>query len=284
MLKDKKEILDNNTYIKSRRNKKVTDKNTKLKRLGMILSVFISLIIIALIYFISNKSNIYRIVVDGNYYLDSEVIIEESKLSTKDKFLLTFPFVVEKRINENPLIESCKVSLLDNRLVNISIREKKFIGYTFESNSVVLIGENDERIAIDSKNMYLINHLPYIEGFSNDDLVLIEKNLMECDKEVINEISEIHYYPDLKYQNVELIMRDGNYIFTSPYGLSILNKYYDMESSYAREKQSCYYFEDISGNAYTSACPWQKTEETKQDDKQEGEVEEDYYEEDEDNE
>ena len=41
--------------------------------------------------------------------------------------------------------------------------------------------------------------------------------------------------------------------------------------------KSCYYFEDISGNAYISACPWEpvKEEEKKEDAAQEEEAETD---------
>ena len=121
--------------------------------------------------------------------------------------------------------------------------------------------------------MYLITMAPIIEGFQKDDLILLEKNLAKCEPQIINEISEIHFFPEIKYQNVELIMRDGNYIFSSAYGLEILAHYHDIVSSYVQDAKSCYYFEDISGNAYTSACPWQKQEEEnkKQDAKDETE-------------
>ena len=267
-------MMDIESFLNTRRMQKVSDKNTKTRNLCLLLSVFLSLMIIAAIYFISDYSNIYRIVVNGNYYLSDEDIIKRCDISTDDKYVLTIPYLLEKKMKEEPLIESCDVRLMDNRLVSIEVVEKKQIGYSFENNQIVLIGENNERIALDNNNMYLINRLPYIEGFSNEDLVLIEKNMTECDKKLINEISEMHYYPELRYQNVELIMRDGNYIFTSPYGLKILNKYYDIESSYQSIGKSCYYFEDISGNAYTSACPWQQEEEKQQTDPQQ--QEEDY--------
>ena len=235
----------------------------------MILSVFLCLILIALTYFLSSISNIYRITVDGNNYLDDEDIIELSKLSTRNKYLLTIPATIEKRIKENPLIETCSVSLLDNSHVRINVTEKKIIGYVYNGQTSDLLLANDERIPLEKENMYLINKVPLIEGFTNEELIMLEKNFADCDYQIINEISEIHKYPDLKYQDVELVMRDGNYIFTSAYGLNILNRYYDIESSYARDRHSCYYFEDISGNAYVSACPWEKAEDNKEDSEQE---------------
>ena len=229
-----------------------------------------SLIIISLVYFLSSYSNIFRIVVSGNRYLKDEDIIRYSELTTDDKFLFTLPFVVENKIKNNPMIGNCVVKRLDNRLIEINVEEKKAICYKENNGKYQLILDNDERIDLDDTNNYLINYVPYIDGFTDDEIILIEKNLEECDYKIINEISEIHNYPELKYQNVELIMRDGNYIFTSVYGLNILNHYHNIQSSYISNNQICYYFEDISGNAYSSACPWevveQKVEEEQEND------------------
>ena len=269
MLEEKKTLLDHNSFLSQRRKRKMLSISEKRKQHALILSVFLCLILIALTYFLSSISNIYRITVDGNNYLDDEDIIELSKLSTRNKYLLTIPSTIEKRIKENPLIEDCSVSLLDNSHVSINVTEKKIIGYVYNGQTSDLLLANDERIPLEKENMYLINKVPLIEGFTNEELIMLEKNFTDCDYQIINEISEIHKYPDLKYQDVELVMRDGNYIFTSAYGLNILNRYYDIESSYARDRHSCYYFEDISGNAYVSACPWEKVEDNKEDSEQE---------------
>ena len=269
MLEEKKTLLDHNSFLSQRRKRKMLSISEKRKQHALILSVFLCLILIALTYFLSSISNIYRITVDGNNYLDDKDIIELSKLSTRNKYLLTIPATIEKRIKENPLIETCTVSLLDNSHVRINVIEKKIIGYVYNGQTSDLLLANDERIPLEKENMYLINKVPLIEGFTNEELIMLEKNFADCDYQIINEISEIHKYPDLKYQDVELVMRDGNYIFTSAYGLNILNRYYDLESSSARDRHSCYYFEDISGNAYVSACPWEKVEDNKEDSEQE---------------
>ena len=285
MLEEKKKILDTNDFLNRRRQNKIISEKEKNKRRYLILSVFLSLLIIASIYFLSKQSNIYRIVVEGNNYLSEKDILDLSGITTDNKFLFTIPMSIEKKVETNPIIKDCDVRLLDGRLVKIVVEEKKLIGYTYENNQSVLVCDDDERIELDKKNLYIINKVPLIEGFTSEELILLEKELDSCDYSIINEISEIHYYPELKYQYVQVIMRDGNYIFTSPYGLKLLNKYYDMESSYARSDFNCYYFEDISGNAYTSACPWQKVEEpviSEEDNQDYEEYDEDYYDEEED--
>ena len=243
-----------------RRQRKDRTKFDKAKNRCFFLSILLGLLIIGAIYFLSPVSNIYRITVHGNRYLKDEDIIEMSGLSTDDKFLLVFPDRYAKKITLDPLIESARIVKKDGRLIDISVKEKKMIAYQDVITGYDIFLEDGEELDI-SSYPYLIDSVPYIEGFSAEDLELIIRNLRDCDLGTIDEISEIRPYPELKYQNVELVMRDGNYIFTSVYGLPILNHYHDIKSSYVSEERICYYFEDISGNAYSSACPWETVEE-----------------------
>ncbi len=261
MLEEKKALLNKNALFGLRRNKKELSAFDSGKRFCFITSILFGFLIIAITYFCLDVSSVYHISVTGNHYLNDQDVVSLSRLSTSDRYLFVIPYQVEKRVKENPLINECKVEMKDGRLIKINVEEKKLIGYMPENGLNVVISESDDHIAIDKDNFYLISKLPLIEGFSPEELILIEKNLSKCDYRVIDEISEIHSYKDLKYQNVEIIMRDGDYIFSSPYGLEILNRYFDIESSYLSGKNQCYYFEDISGNAYTSACPWEKVEE-----------------------
>ena len=274
MLDEKEKLLKKNSLFSLRKKRKKATAYEKAKVLCCTVAVFLSLTIIGLIYFISDVSNIYHIDVRGNYYLSDKDILTLSGLDRDSKYLFTIPFVIEKRIKENNIIEECKVSLLDNRLVRIEVQEKKIIGYALENGLYVLVLNNGERSGLNNDNLYLISKVPLIEGFDDEELRQIEKRLGECDREVIDQISEIHKYPQLKYQNLELVMVDGNYIFTSIYGLNILEKYYDIESSYVSDRKQCYYFEDISGNAYTSACPWEEVEEAVEEQAEETEEEE----------
>ncbi|MBP5279976.1 MAG: FtsQ-type POTRA domain-containing protein [Erysipelotrichaceae bacterium] len=274
MLDEKEKLLKKNSLFSLRKKRKKATAYEKAKVLCCTVAVFLSLTIIGLIYFISDVSNIYHIDVRGNYYLSDKDILTLSGLDDDSKYLFTIPFVIEKRIKENNIIEECKVSLLDNRLVRIEVQEKKIIGYALENGLYVLVLNNGERSGLNNDNLYLISKVPLIEGFDDEELRQIEKRLGECDREVIDQISEIHKYPQLKYQNLELVMVDGNYIFTSIYGLNILEKYYDIESSYVSDRKQCYYFEDISGNAYTSACPWEEVEEAVEEQAEETEEEE----------
>ena len=262
MLEEKKDILSRNAFLNARENRRLEARYEHSRKLLFALSIFLSLAIICLIYYLLPVSRIYKINVEGNYYLSKDKVVELSGLSYDDRFLLSIPAVIEKKIMSDPLVSSCQVSLRDDRIVYIEIEENKIIGYAYENGKNVAILDNGNRIEIDKNNLYLIGKVPFMQGFSDDEIVTIAKELENVDKKMINEISEMHKYPQLKYQDIELIMRDGNYIFTSVYGLDIINMYYEMVSRLSSGENKCYYFEDISGNAYTSACPWQLVEET----------------------
>lgn len=268
---EKQELLDNTSFAKAKKNQRAIKAYKRSKRRYFALSIFLSISIIALVYFVSSISNIKTIEVKGNVYLKDEDIVSLTGLDTKHKYLFVIPSVIEKKINSDPLIKASSVELKDDNTVEITIVEKKIIGYSYEQLDNVLILEDDSRIMLSRDNLYLIGKVPLILGFSKEDIIILEKNMASLDYKMINEISEMHYYKELKYQYVEIIMRDGSYVFTSPYGLGILNKYYDIKSSYGTNENSCFYFEDISGNAYVSNCPWDKPklEENKQiDDKE----------------
>lgn len=257
MLENNKKTIDADAFIDSRRKEIINTKKIKSKLKIVVLIIFICSIIVSAIYFASSYSNIKEIDIQGNVYIKDEDILELSGIDAYSKYLLTFVDNVTSRIKKNQIIDSCLVEKLDDRIVKITIKEKKIIGYAFEDDNNVLILDDNSRIVLDKTNLYLIEKVPLIHGFSKEDILLLIKQLENVDYKMINEISEIHYYPDLKYQNIELIMRDGNYIFTSAYGLDLLNRYYDIDSSIDSDRNNCYYFEDISGNAYMSACPWE---------------------------
>ena len=261
MLENNNQTNNTNEFINKRKQDKMDSQKRKSIFKRVLLIIFICLVLGVVAYFISDISNVKTIEVKGNIYIKDEDIIELSEISNDSKYLLSIPSTIENKIVSHSLIKYCEVEKLEDCLIRINVVEKKIIGYAYENNENVLILDDDSRMPLDKSNLYLIEKVPLIEGFSKEDIVLIIKELDDVDYKMINEISEIHFFPALKYQNVEMIMRDGNYVFTSAYGLNLLNKYYDIDSSVSTQRNNCYYFEDISGNAYMSACPWEKVEE-----------------------
>lgn len=258
MLKDsRQEILEKNYYLN-----KIKDGRKKIRfdKDGSLVFVFafvVSLALLAFLYLISPYSKTYKVVVKGNHYLKDEYIVEKADLSKY--FLFTFPKAKRQDLLKDKLIEDVEIKMLNGNIVSIEVTEIKQIGYIYEDNESKLLLVNDERINLDKDNMYLIEKVPLIQGYSEDELRKIEKGFEDVDYNVINEISEIHKYPvSYDKEQLEVIMRDGNYCFMSSSGLKLLENYYSISSAIDTLKgHACVYFDDLTNSAYISACPWQ---------------------------
>lgn len=258
---ERKDVLADNYFLN-----KVKDGRKKIKfdkdgTVVFIFSFILSIVIIITLYAISPYSKTNEIIVTGNHYLKSEDIIVKANLNKY--FLLTNPKIKQKELENDPLIDTATITMLNDNVVTIEINETKQIGYIYEDNESKLLLINDERISLTKDNMYLISKVPLISGYSKDELVKIEKGFENVDYKTINEISEIHKYP-VSYDDVqmEVIMRDGNYCFMSATGLHLLENYYSIASAIDSSKgYACAYFDDLTNSAYISTCPWQQAQE-----------------------
>lgn len=259
--KDSKEILQENYFLN-----KVHDGRKKIKfdkdgSKVLVFAYIVSLVVITYLYLISPFSKTINVTINGNVYLKKDAIL--SKANINEHFLLTMPSKIKERLENDPLIEEVTITMLDERNVVLDIKEVKEIGYIFEDNKSLLLLVNDDRVELTKDNMYLINKVPLIEGYSKDELKKIEKGFEAVDYKTINEISEIHKYP-VSYDNeqMEVIMRDGNYCFLSSSSLKLLENYYSISSAIDREEgYACAYFDDLTNSAYISTCPWQIVDE-----------------------
>lgn len=253
----RQEVLANNYFLN-----KVKDGRKKIKfdRDGMavfVIAIIISLAIIVGLYIISPYSKTFKVTVEGNHYLKEEDIVNKANLSKY--FLLTNPKEKEAELLSDPLIEEATISMHNGNIVSIEIKEVKQIGYILEDGESKLLLINDDRVTLNKDNLYLIDKVPLIEGYTKEELTKIEKGFENVDYKVINEISEIHKYP-ISYDNeqMEVIMRDGNYCFMSSTGLHLLENYYSISSAIDSSKgYACAYFDDLTNSAYISTCPWQ---------------------------
>ena len=257
---DKKKILDKNYLLNKKKDAKTKTVFNTLKNRYFLLGVFFGLLILVLAYFISDYSNIYHISVEGNIYLKNEDIIRLSGIEKNDKYLLVFPSIKQKKLLSSPYIEEAKVEMLDDRIIKISVKEVKQVGYIFEDglSNVLLI--DGTRIVLDKSNYYLIEKLPLIEGYKKDQIKEILRGFKLIDYKTIDEISEIHRYPFSYDENMmEVIMRDGNYCFVSWTGLNMLSEYYQIISGIdASLGNVCIYLDELTNSGYTSICPWQE--------------------------
>ena len=267
---NKKEILENNYVLNKRKDAKTKSTFRLIKKRCFLIGILFGFVLLCALYLISDLSNIYRISVDGNVYLKDEDIIELSELNDSSKFLLTIPKKIETKLTSSPYIEEAKVSLLDDRVVNITVKEVKQVGYIFEDGTSNILLINGDRVLLDENNYYLIEKIPAILGYNKEQLNEVLRGFKLIDYETINEISEIHRYPFTYDENMmEVIMRDGNFCFVSWTGLNMLDEYYRIVSGIDTSMgKSCIYLDELTNSGYTSVCPWQEVK--KQDNSSEG--------------
>lgn len=260
--KNRQSILDNNYFLNKVKDGRKKDKFQDDKAKCFIIAFFISLVLIVGIYFLSPYSKTYRVVVKGNHYLKDEDIISKANLSKY--YLLTFPPVHEKELLKDPFINEVKINMLDGNIVSIDVVENKAIGYIYEDDVSKILLIDDSKVDITKDNIYLIEKVPLIEGYAKEELKKIERGFVDIDYTIINEISEIHKYPvSYDLEQMEVIMRDGNYCFMSSSGLKLLENYYSISSSIDRNKgHVCMYMDELTNSAYVSSCPWQQVEGT----------------------
>ena len=260
--KRQKEILDNTfAYNRLHDIDKISDFE-KDKTKTLIIAALVSFVAIIAIYLVSPYSKTFRISVDGNIYLSEEDILEEANVSKY--FLLTKPSAVKRKLEKNPLVESAEVNMKDGRIVEITVKEVKAIGYIIEDNTCKLLLVDGNKIELNDDNIYLIEKVPLIEGYTTEELDQIRNGFVNVDYKIINEISEIHKYP-VSYDSLymEAIMIDGNIAFLSYYDIDTLEDYYGVSSGIDKTKgYACIYFDGQTNSATASACPWQEVSKT----------------------
>lgn len=246
--------LDSNAVIEKRKKVRELAKFNKIKRKLFLLGVLIGLVIIIIIYFIRPISNVSKINVEGNHYLSDDYILNLANINDNSSYVLVFDFLVEKELTKDKLIESSDVYHGKDNVININVVEKQPVGYIYDSNLKIVL--TDGTIITDDEYVDLIAELPLINGFDDENVKLISKSFEKVDPYIIESMSEIQRYSQSYDLNMmQILMRDGNYVFVSIYSMDVLNQYFDI-SFKLNEKNVCIFIEDISKNAYKSSCPW----------------------------
>lgn len=256
-----KKIVDENYLLRKRKDAHDSSIFKGLKNRYFLFGIFFGLIILLTLFFISDYSNVYHISVEGNIYLSDKDIIKLANISENSKYLLVSTSLKENNIEKSPFIKSAKVEKLDDRIIKITVEENKQVGYITEENLNKILLEDGTRVLITQDNIYMTTKIPYIEGYSNEQLETILRGFKAIDADTINEISEIHRYSFSYDENMmEVIMRDGNFCFVSWTGLEMLDKYYSIVSGIDKSLGNvCIYLDELTNSGYVSVCPWQET-------------------------
>ena len=264
MLEEKKEnILEDNYYLKKRKKDRLKTRFLAIKNRLFILGIVFGILITAVLYLMLPSSEVYKVVVKGNEYLKDDYYINLSKIKDGDKFLLVNLNKVKNQISSSSIVDSVTVKRNNYNLIEINVKEKEIIGYTYEVEPKILLSDGST-INLENDYLNVIASVPLIEGYDEEGLKLIAIGFKKLDQKMIGEISEIHRYPFSYDENMlEVIMRDGNYLYLSYYSLSMLNEYYTIASGITvTEDKACIFLDEMTNSGYTSECPyWTKIEE-----------------------
>lgn len=196
---------------------RVKVKKRRLKVKNIFLLFLIMLLIVGLMYFVTNIK-IKNIYVINNNIVNDKQIITDSCLSDYPSFLLTF----KKKI---------KFCLLNNNqyIKDVIVKKKLFKIYlTVNEHKILSVYENklmlDDGVLVD--NAYDIRDYPLVVNDISsvyDDFVYY---FNKVDGTILAKISQIEYMPnEVDEERFLLYMNDGNSVFITLTKIEKLNKY-----------------------------------------------------------
>ena len=184
-----------------------------------IISMIAAFFLILYLFFKSDASLIKSISLSGNIYYTQDEITEKLGLTYFSRYWLVFEKYSEHTLLKDPIIKECSVKRKPNGNIEIVIQEKKIVGYLYGEGPQVLF-EDGSTADLEDQKAELIVDLPYINGFTDEALVKIAKELNNLDDKLLDKIAEIHHR-DNPYDDtaMKLVTIDGLNIYTSSFGL-----------------------------------------------------------------
>ena len=244
---------------KIKRPKPLTSSEKKVKKRDLPMKIFVTSLIIGIIvlsslcvYLQSDYSNISSISIVGNKHLSNELIMQETMITTEDKFILMNLKKIEDQLLCNELILSVTVTKGNNNKVEITIIEESIIGYKKILGDKYLITADGELIEINKDNEFLTTIYPILSNF-DDETILKEVSgkldgIHENALELISDITITGQFENST--DLVLTMHDGVKVFSNVNSLSSLDYYEDVSTMLTTNK--CLYIEEISKNMYSN--------------------------------
>lgn len=201
------------------------------------------------LYLVSDMSHVKSITIINNTLYSNEEILKKASLTHDSSYLLTIRFLVNRQLENDPLIKDAKLSKNLHGGFTIYIEEEKVIGYL----------ENDPNcVLVQGKGVIRMKNVPYqkitrLNGFKDEQLKELDKAFEKVDLEVLSLISEIVPHSESHNQEmVQLIMNDGNRVSTSYEGVYLINQYKkilpQLEGTHV-----CLFMDEYTGNIIKQA-------------------------------
>jgi cell division protein FtsQ len=207
--------------------KKVRNKRL-YRRLIFIVSVLMFSVLIML-YFVSTYSKLNAVEVTGNYHIDSQIIIKDSKLVQHDSLWEQFfnrKKTVAAIIKKQPRVKEANIFLSGINNLKIKITEYQVVALEAENGVYHPVLENGVILSDAIKTVE--NNKPILESFTDPELVKeFVASYNKLPDELKQGISEIKYTPsNANEELVNLYMNDKNRVIVNISQLNEKMKYY----------------------------------------------------------
>lgn len=227
-------------------------KRNKRRFISTIIVTF--LIISSYLYLTSSVARINYISITGNYYHDKNDIMMIANIKANDYWLITYPGLIKTKLTSDPMINDAEILKANDRNLQINIKEERLLAYLYTDKAYFVI-ENGELLEMNESKQWLIQELPLLVGFTNEDIKTYVDALGAINDETRANITEIHHYATSFDENMlKIIMIDGNKVYTSLSAISSVNNYFAIVKV-LKVTNSCIYIDENSKTAYSSECP-----------------------------
>lgn len=233
-------------------------KKNRPKRRFKITMLIVVLVVIALsLYFYSDLSKVKSLKVEGNYYFNDKEILTMADLSYDTRHITIFPFIHENRLEKHDLIKSVNIHKTFSGVVTIQVEEEDIIGTYQENKKTYLLLGDGSSMELAKEDQNRIVKFPMIGKFSKEQRELMAQSFVKDEgvkDEIMLLISEINPHQESYDKNmVELIMEDGNRIYTSYDSMILLNAYKKTLKS-LKEDNVCFVMDSLTGSYVTEDC------------------------------
>lgn len=215
-----------------KKQKKSKKKRSLSLRTCIVLSSIIFVLASLVVYYFSFDSRAHVLSSNGNYYYTDKQIYQIANVSTDTRLWLTPDFLIENRLESNPLIANATVNKSQNK-ISFEIEEKVVVGYYVQNNKNYLLTIDNESIELDTKYLKTIVHFPLLSDFDETQRKEIakqfKKNKGSLSRSVIEKIAEMVPFKTSYDDNmIKMTMQDGNIVYTSMDSLVMMANYQAM--------------------------------------------------------
>lgn len=226
------------------------------KKRRRILKVFKIIVIVALTiaYLVSPYSKITNITINGNRYVDTNIINEAMGCKVGDFNFISFSGIIKNKVSSIEGVTAVKVKKnYFSGEMTISITEAVPIAYQENENSFYIIMDNQSIVETEKKTEYnSLTSLPKLSGFDIETLKKFVSEFIQVDQSVRLQMSDIIFSPSEADPNKVIMITDSNKeIVTRINDISYHLSYFN---SIIKQNNSNCYFDFLGSNVYQRAC------------------------------